>query len=103
MEQKYFTMAGTEPYQLEDMFQEQTLGGTTKFIEKRSQEFRKLTHRLDAQTTRIKELEEELKKEKESKAKDLKAAEEQYVELLEHEETVSQTFRELKAERDHLV
>ncbi|KAF6174785.1 hypothetical protein GIB67_031309 [Kingdonia uniflora] len=49
------------------------------------------------------EFEEELKEEKESKAEELKATEEQYVELFKHEETVSQAFREIKTERDLLV
>ncbi|KAF6148031.1 hypothetical protein GIB67_024206 [Kingdonia uniflora] len=70
MKKKYFTMEGTKPHQLEDMFLEQTLGlsmlmkGAAKFIEKRRQELGELTRRFDARTTRIKELEEELKKEK---------------------------------------
>ncbi|KAF6140924.1 hypothetical protein GIB67_042337 [Kingdonia uniflora] len=64
----------------------------TNFIEKRNQEYLELTQKFDAQTTRMKELKEEHKKEKERKAEEVKAIEEQCADFSVGEETLEKAF-----------
>ncbi|KAF6172742.1 hypothetical protein GIB67_000800, partial [Kingdonia uniflora] len=109
LEQKYCTMAGADPHQLHDMFQEQTLTllmlmkGMTKFMEKRSQEFGELTRRLDAQAARMKELEDKLEIEKKKRVKHAKVVKERYIELSEYDEVILQACTALWAEIDCFI
>ncbi|KAF6137226.1 hypothetical protein GIB67_030990 [Kingdonia uniflora] len=77
--------------------------GAINFIEKRNHEYLELTQKFDAQIAQMMELDEELKKEKESKAEEVKATEEQYTRLSECEETLKKALAKVRVGRNNMI
>ncbi|KAF6170853.1 hypothetical protein GIB67_015805 [Kingdonia uniflora] len=79
------------------------LNGVKMYLEKRSQKFR---GKFEAQSFRIKELEAELKLEKEKRAKDTTTAAEvikKYSDMVKHDASMSKLVKALLVERDHFI